>query len=394
MQLLSDAIERAVGGGSLIRRMFEAGIALRKEHGEDAVCDFSLGNPDLPPPPEVAEGMRALADGLDKPFSLGYMPNGGFAWARDALARHLSQEQGVPLTGDDVILTCGAAGGLNVFFKCVLNPGDEVLALAPCFVEYGAYVSNHGGVFKTVRTMPGTFEMDFAALDAAIGPGTRALIVNSPNNPTGQIYSREEMVSLAALLDAKSREYGRPIYLVADEPYRFLAYDGVEVPFLLPLYPYAVVASSFSKNLSLPGERVGYLALSPRMDGRQRLMDGLVYANRVLGFVNPPVVGQHLMLAALGSCVDPGIYKKRRDAMAGVLAGAGYEFQVPKGAFYFFPKAPGGDDVAFVARLMKHLVLAVPGSGFCGPGHFRLAFCVDENVILRAAEGLAKAARE
>ena len=394
MQILSDAIQKAVGGGSMIRQMFEAGIALKKEHGENAVCDFSLGNPDLPPPPAVATGMRALADSLDKPFSLGYMPNGGYAWARAALAGHLSKEQGVPLTGDDVILTCGAAGGLNVLFKCVLNPGDEVLALAPCFVEYGAYVANHGGVFKTVRTKPDTFEIDFAALEAAVGPKTRALIINSPNNPTGQVYTKQELVSLAALLEARSAEYGRPIYLVADEPYRFLAYDGIEVPSLLPLYPYAVVASSFSKNLSMPGERVGYLALSPRMQERQTLMNGLIYANRVLGFVNPPVVGQHLMMAALDVSVDVGIYKKRRDAMAQVLSSAGYEFQLPKGAFYFFPKAPGGDDVAFAAKLMKHLVLAVPGSGFYGPGHIRLAFCVDESVIHRAADGLKKAARE
>lgn len=391
MQVLSSAIEKAIGGGSLIRRMFEAGIALRREHGENAVCDFSLGNPDLPPPTEVAVAMRALADRLDRPFSLGYMPNGGFDWAREALAGHLSQEQGVPLTAEDVILTCGAAGGLNAFFKCVLDPGDEVLALAPCFVEYGAYVANHGGVFKTVPTRPEDFAIDFEALDAAIGPRTRALIINSPNNPTGQVYSREELVALAALLEARGKGPGRPIYLVADEPYRFLAYDGVEVPSLLPLYPYAVVASSFSKNLSLPGERVGYLALSPLMQDRQKLMGGLIYANRVLGFVNPPVVGQHLMVASLGSSVDAGIYARRRNAMAEVLTCAGYEFQMPKGAFYFFPKAPGGDDGAFAARLMKHLVLVVPGSAFYGPGHIRLAFCVDEEVIYRAAQGLEKA---
>lgn len=393
MKLLSDAIADSVGKGSMIRQMFEAGINLKKEHGENAVCDFSLGNPDLPPPGAVATGMRALADTLDQPFSLGYMPNGGFAWARAALAGHLSREQSAPLTGDDVILTCGAAGGLNALFKAVLNPGDEVLSLAPCFVEYGAYVSNHGGVFHTVPTTPDTFSIDFEALEAAIGPRTRALIINSPNNPTGQVYSREEMTALAALLEEKSRLARRAIFLVADEPYRFLAYDGVEVPGLLPLYPYTVVASSFSKNLSMPGERIGYLALSPRMEDRAQLMSGLVYANRVLGFVNPPVVGQHLMMAALDACVDASIYKRRRDAMAEVLTAAGYEFQLPKGAFYFFPKVPGGDDVAFAAKLLKHLVLVVPGSGFYGPGHIRLAFCVDESVIHRAADGLKKALR-
>ena len=391
MKLLSESMADNVNKGSMIRRMFEAGIAMKREYGEDAVCDFSLGNPDLPPPAAVAEGMRCLADRLDQPFSLGYMPNAGFDWARSALAAHVSKEQGVALTGDDVILTCGAAGGLNVFFKAVLNPGDEVLSLAPCFVEYGFYAGNYGGVFKTVPTRPETFAIDIDAVEAAITPKTRAIIINSPNNPTGQIYSREELVALAAVLENKSRTNGRPIYLIADEPYRFLAYDDVEVPSILPLYPYGVVASSFSKNLSLPGERVGYLALSPRMEDRAELMAGLILANRILGFVNPPIVGQHLMCAALDSPVDASVYRRRRDVMAEVLTGAGYEFQMPRGAFYFFPKAPGGDDVAFVDKLAKQRILAVPGSGFMGPGHFRMVFCVDEAVIRRAADGLKKA---
>lgn len=394
MRLISSAIATSMKSGSWIRRMFEAGIALKRQHGENAVFDFSLGNPDLPPPPVVAQGLRDLADKVDQPFSLGYMPNGGYPWARAALAEHLRKEQGVALTGDDVVLTCGAAGGLNSFFKSVLDPQDEVLALAPYFVEYGGYVSNHNGVFRTVPTRPDTFSLDVEAIAAAITPRTRAVIINSPNNPTGQVYSKDELVALAAVLEAASTKHGRPIFLVADEPYRFLAFDGVEVPSVLPLYRYAVVASSFSKNLSLPGERVGFIALSPLMEGRSELVDGLFLSNRILGFVNPPVVGQHLMRAALGTQVDASIYARRRDAMAKVLSDAGYEFLMPKGAFYFFPKAPGGDDVAFVNTLMKYLVLAVPGSGFGGPGHFRLTFCVDESVILRSAPGFAKAIAE
>lgn len=391
MHLLSASMADNVGKGSMIRRMFEAGIALKKQYGEDAVCDFSLGNPDLPPPPAVARGMRELAGQLDQPFALGYMPNAGLPRARAALAAHVTKEQGVALGQDDVILTCGAAGGLNVLFKAILNPGDEVLALVPCFVEYGFYVSNHGGIFRGVATRPETFAVDLNALAAAITPRTRALILNSPNNPTGQIYSRDELGMLCELLEEKSRIFGRPIFLAADEPYRFLAYDGVEVPSLLPMYRHAVVASSFSKNLSLPGERIGYLALSPLLEDREELMAGLVLANRILGFVNPPAVGQFLMLAALGSTVDVSIYQRRRDAMAEVLRDAGYEFFMPRGAFYFFPKAPVSDDSAFVERLAGELVLAVPGSGFAGPGHFRLAFCVDESVIYRAAPGLKKA---
>lgn len=391
MNLVSQRVAGQLQSGSWIRRMFEAGAALKKEYGEDAVFDFSLGNPDLPAPAAVGRGLRALAECAGNAFTFGYMPNAGFPWAREKLAEHLSQEQGLPLAGEDVLLTCGAAGGLNVIFRTVLDAGDEVLAIAPYFVEYGFYVGNHGGVLITVPA-DSNFSPDLAALEAAMTPRTRALIVNSPNNPTGTVYTREELSDLAALLSRKSAEYGRPIFLIADEPYRFLTYDGVAVPPVLPLYPYAIVASSFSKNLSLAGERIGYLALSPLLQGKSQLMAGLVLANRVLGFVNPPVVGQHIMAAALGAQVDAGVYARRRDLMAEVLRDAGYEFLLPKGAFYFFPKAPGGDDVAFVnGPLLREKILAVPGSGFAGPGHFRLAFCVDESVIRHAAPGLKKA---
>ena len=217
------------------------------------------------------------------------------------------------------------------------------------------------------------------------------MIINSPHNPTGTVYTREELEGLVSLLAKASERNGRPLYLIADEPYRFLAFDGVDVPSLLPMYPYAILASSFSKNLSLAGERLGYIALSPLFAERGQLMAGLTLANRILGFVNPPVVGQHLMAGALGSQVDVGVYARRRDLMAGILADAGYDFQLPKGAFYFFPKAPGGDDVAFVNKLLEQRILAVPGSGFGGPGHFRLAFCVEDEVIARSAEGFKRA---
>lgn len=371
--------------------MFEAGTLLKRQYGENAVCDFSLGNPDLPAPPAVARGLRALADAAGEPFAFGYMANGGFPWARKQLAEHLSVEQGVTLTSEDVILTCGAAGGLNAFFRTVLDPGEEVLTFAPYFVEYGFYVANHGGVFRTIPSLPDTFAPDAGALENAVTEKTRVLLINSPHNPTGVVYSREQLRALVDVLERQSRRYGRPIWLVADEPYRFLAYDGVEVPSVLPMYPYSATVSSFSKNLSLPGERLGYVAISPHMEERVELMAGLTLCNRILGFVNPPVVGQHLMAAALGSQVDVDVYAARRKAMAEVLEKAGYEFQKPAGAFYFFPKAPGGDDVAFVGRLQEQRVLAVPGSGFGCPGYFRLAFCVSEEVIRRAEPGFRKA---
>ena len=390
MSILASSVHEQMKSASWIRRMFEAGAVLKKQYGDDAVCDFSLGNPDLPPPAAVADGLKSMLERARDPFAFGYMPNGGTPWARKALAAHLSREQGISLSGSDLILTCGAAGALNVVCRTILDPGDIVLAIAPYFVEYGAYVANYGGKLRVAPSLPDVFTPDMEALENAVCAKTRALVVNSPNNPTGQVYGREEMQAICALLARKSAQYGRPILLVADEPYRFLTYDDVAVPPILPLYPYAVLVSSFSKNLSLAGERIGYLAASPLMPEREALINGCTLANRILGFVNPPAVGQHLMVAALGAQVDVSIYRRRRDLMAEVLAEAGYEFFMPRGAFYFFPKAPGGDDVAFVKRLLEEKVLAVPGSGFAGPGYFRLACCVDESVIRRALPGLKK----
>ncbi len=391
MGVLSEKFEGFIANSSVIRRMFEAGIELRKKYGADKVCDFSLGNPDLPPPHQVVDGLRELIDKAGQPFAFGYMPNAGFDWARDALAAHLSKEQGVSLSRGDIMLSCGAAGALNAFFKTVLNPGDEVICIAPYFVEYGFYVDNHGGVLRPVAANKQDFSLDLPAIEAAVNAKTRAIIINSPNNPTGQIYSREELTKLAAILDKKCAEFGRPIFIASDEPYRFLAYDGAVVPSVLTLYKYAVVLGSFAKNLSLPGERVGYLAVAPQIPDKDKLMAGAIMANRILGFVNPPVVGQYLMKHTLGHNVDLGIYAARRAAMAEVLTKAGYEFMMPRGAFYFFPKAPGGDDGAFIKRLTEELVLAVPGSGFGAPGHFRLAFCVSEDEIRRSAEGFKRA---
>ncbi|GFM32841.1 pyridoxal phosphate-dependent aminotransferase [Desulfovibrio subterraneus] len=393
MTLLSQQVSGFIENSSWIRKMFESGIALKKQYGADAVCDFSLGNPDVPAPALVGDILRDLADKCEEPFTFGYMPNGGFPWARQIIADLVKKEQGVEVSGDDCLISCGAAGAMNAFFRAVMEPGDEVVGVAPYFVEYGFYTSNHQVTFKPAKSKPDTFELDIDSIEAAMTPKTRGVIINSPNNPTGAVYTKEEITSLAALLDAKSREYGRPIFLISDEPYRFLAFDGVEVPSVLPLYDYAVVLSSFSKNLSLAGERVGYVCLSPRMPERGKLMAGLMLTNRILGFVNPPVIGQHLLKAALTAQVDAGIYAKRRDVMARVLTEAGYDFLMPKGAFYFFPKAPGGDDVAFCQRLMEEKVLAVPGTGFGGPGYFRLTFCVGEEVIERAAEGFRKANR-
>uniref|UniRef100_I2Q3W3 Aminotransferase n=1 Tax=Desulfovibrio sp. U5L TaxID=596152 RepID=I2Q3W3_9BACT len=391
MKLVTEQMEQYLSGGAWIRKIFEQGLELKKRYGEEAVCDFSLGNPDLPPPAVVGECLAELAGQADRPFAFGYMPNPGYPAVRAALAEHLSAEQGVAVTAADLLLTCGAAGGINVFFRAVLTPGDEVVCPSPYFVEYGFYAANHGATLVPAPTRPDTFDLDIAALEAAITPRTRVVMINSPNNPTGQVYGQETLKELAAMLTRQSAGRDRPIYLLADEPYRFLAYDGVAVPSVLPLYPYSLVIGSFSKNLSLPGERIGYVVVSPDMPGRERLVAGMVFANRIMGFVNAPAVGQALLLRALGHEVDRTVYERRRAAMARVLTEAGYEFFMPRGAFYFFPKSPDPDEVAFVERLAAERVLAVPGRGFGLPGYFRLAFCVDEAVIDRSAPGFARA---
>ena len=393
MHVLSPQIEGFIERSSWIRKMFETGRELKAKHGATNVFDFSLGNPDLPPPGDVGSALTRVAKDLDKPLALGYMPNAGYPHVREALAKHLSREQGTDLSAAHVLMTCGAAGGLNAFFRAVLEPGDQVVCPAPYFVEYGFYVSNFGGELRPVKSKPLTFDLDLAAIEGAITDRTRAVLVNSPNNPCGQIYSAQEMQALTDILVRRNEGRARPIFLVSDEPYRFLAYDGVTVPPLLPLYPYTIVVGSFSKSLSMAGERVGYLAANPAMPGVDELMNGVILTNRILGFVNAPALGQLLLGHALGHEVDIAVYDGRRKAMARVLEDAGIEFSMPKGAFYFFPKAPTGeDDSAFCRMLMDELVLGVPGTGFGYPGFFRLALCVGEDVIARSAEGFKRAA--
>jgi len=393
MQVISSEVSQIIQNASWIRRMFEAGIELKQKYGADQVCDFTLGNPDLPPVPEVARTLRKLADTDEQPLALGYMPNAGLSSTRQRLAEHLAREQQTPLTAQQVILTCGAAGGLNVLFRTVLEHGDEVICPSPYFVEYGFYVGNYGGKLVPVPSRLPGFALDLDAIEAAITNRTRVILFNSPNNPTGVVYDQDEMKGLAAVAARATARYGRPIYLASDEPYRFLAYDGATVPPILPLYEFAVAIGSFSKSLSLAGERIGYVAISPAMPQADQLIGGLILCNRTLGYVNAPVIGQRLVEAALGVTVDAGIYKKRRDAMAAILRDAGIEFALPQGAFYFFPKVPGrADDLEFCQLLLDERILAVPGRGFGLPGYFRLTYCMDEAIIRRAAQGFQKAA--
>jgi aspartate aminotransferase len=289
-------------------------------------------------------------------------------------------------------VTCGAAGGLNVVFRTVLERGDEIICPSPYFVEYGFYVGHYGGKLVPVACKLPDFSLDLDAIESAITAQTRVVLIDSPNNPTGVVYSESELKALAAILTRAGERFGRPIYLVSDEPYRFLTYDGTEVPPVLPLHEYSMAIGSFSKSLSMAGERIGYIAVNPAMPQGDQLIGGLIFCNRTLGYVNAPVIGQRLVEAALGATVDARIYERRRNAMAGILRDAGIEFFLPKGAFYFFPKVPGRvDDLEFCRLLLDERILAVPGRGFGLPGYFRLTYCMDEAVILRAAQGFKAA---
>ena len=392
MQVISTAIGNMIQNASWIRRMFEAGIELKQKYGADQVCDFTLGNPDLPPTREIGQALRRLADTVEQPLALGYMPNAGFPAVRQRLAEYLAREQQVPLTSQHVIATCGAAGALNVIFRTVLEAGDEVICPCPYFVEYEFYVGNFGGKLVPVPSRPPTFALDAGAIEAALTDRTRVVLIDSPNNPTGVVYGQAELEELAAVLRRANTGRQRPIYLVSDEPYRFLAYDGTQVPPILPLYEFSMVAGSFSKSLSLAGERIGYLAINPALPDGGHLMAGLIMCNRILGYVNAPAVGQRLVEAALGCTVRVATYQKRRDAMAGILRDAGIEFALPRGAFYFFPQVPGQvDDLQFCQLLQEERILAVPGRGFGLPGYFRLTYCMDEAIIRRAAQGFQRA---
>lgn len=391
MQIIAENVRRQMAGASWIRKMFEKGIELKKQLGADNVFDFSLGNPDIPPPAPLKDAMIRLADEVVRPMGVGYCPNAGYPPFRAALTEHLARQQEVALKPEHVIVTCGAAGALTSFFRAVLEPGDEVIVPAPYFVEYGSYCGHFGGVLKPVPTRRDDFQIDFDALAAAVTDKTRVVLFNSPNNPTGAVYSPETVTRLAAFVDALNASRKRAVFLVADEPYRFLAYDGVAVPPVLPLSRYALVMGSFSKNLSFAGERIGFIAMNPDMPEGALLSAALTMTVRTLGFVNAPILGQKLALALLSQEADRSIYERRRAKMCAVLDAAGLRYVKPQGAFYFFPEAPGGDDVAFVDALLAENILAVPGSGFGMKGYFRLSFSVEDRVIEGAAEGFRRA---
>ncbi len=381
-------IENIISKSSWIRKMFEEGARLKAEHGAKNVFDFSLGNPNVQPP----EKFRKVL--LDTVKSLGYgdhayMPNTGYPHVRKAVASYLSVEQEIPVTENEVIMTCGAAGALNIILKTLLDPEDEVVTPAPCFVEYGFYASNHGGVLKTVPANR-DFSLDMNAFSSAVTEKTKAVLINSPNNPTGQIYSKESLAELGRLLTEKGKKFGKTIYLLSDEPYRKIAYDGVKIPGIFTCYNETIIATSYSKDISIPGERIGFAAVNPAAKHRNALLGGMALANRILGFVNAPALMQRVVASMQGECVDISEYARKRELLCNGLAEYGYKFVKPPGAFYLFPETPIEDDVRFVRALQEELILVVPGSGFMGPGHFRIAFCVDDETIVNAMPGFKR----
>lgn len=390
---IANKIAGYISRSSWIRKMFEEGERLRLEFGADNIYDFTLGNPDIDPPEEFHTALRQLANN-PLPGMHRYMNNAGYPETRAAVARKLAIDSGLPVTADHVVMTCGAGGALNVVLKTILNPGEEVIILAPYFVEYKFYIDNHGGVPVEVWTNRESFRLDLAAIEAAITNKTRAIIINSPNNPTGVIYRAAELSALGDLVKRAQTRTGHQVYVISDEPYARLAYDNQHVPAIFPLIESSLIVTSHSKDLALPGERIGYIAANPRMSTTPQFIEGAVFCNRTLGFVNAPALMQRLVAGLQDISVDIATYQSKRDLFYDNLSRLGFSLVKPDGAFYLFPKSPIPDDVEFVKLAQKQHILLVPGSGFGAPGYFRIAYCVDTEMIRRSLPAWERLANE
>lgn len=389
---IAQKIESYLSASSWIRKMFEEGENLRKIHGPENVYDFTIGNPNVEPPESFNRELAQIANN-PQPGMHRYMSNAGYIETRQAVAEVLAEETGKPVTPEHIIMTCGAGGALNVVLKTLLNPGEEVIVLTPYFVEYRFYADNHGGQIKEVPTKQ-DFQLDIEAINAAIGPKTRAIIINSPNNPTGVIYPAETLTALGIVLEEKEKELGTNIYVISDEPYAKIVYDGFTVPKIFNHIKNSIVVTSHSKDLALPGERIGYIALNPDIKDAALIFDGLIFCNRTLGFVNAPALIQRLVTPLQRESVNIEEYKEKRDILYSHLTGLGFDVVKPQGAFYFFPRSPIEDDVEFVSRAKKYNLLLVPGSGFGKPGYFRLSYCIDIQIIRNSLPAFTKLANE
>lgn len=376
-QTVTAQMERA----SWIRRMFEIGLELRKERGAENVFDYTLGNPDVEPPEEVIDALRRVVS-ENRPRSHGYMPNAGFPEVRSAIAHHLTGRTGVEFSNEDVLMTTGAAGAINIVLKSILDPGDEVILLNPFFPEYRFYVENHGGRVVVVETDE-CFQPDVAAIAAALTPRTKALILNSPNNPTGAVYG-------AAVLQKLNEIIRDPVLVISDEPYRPLTFDGVQPPETVRLIERSVIAWSWSKAMAIAGERIGYLAIPPRLSEAAALRNACTFANRILGYINAPAVWQWVVAQVPDASVDVRLYQAKRDLLCGALNRMGYQAPRPQGAYYVFARTPIPDDVAFVQMLLAEGILAVPGSGFGRGGYMRLSLTIPQRDLERSLPGFER----
>ena len=382
--MISEKMQGYVNNSSAIRAMFEEGKKLASVYGAENVYDFSLGNPNVPAPAAVKEAALQVLNEEDPLMVHGYMSNSGYEDVREAIAASLNRRFGTGYDAGNLVMTVGAAGVMNVIFKTLLNPGDEVIAFAPYFGEYRAYVSNYDGVLKVVPPDTETFQPNLAAFEKLITEKTKAVIVNTPNNPTGVVYSAETLKRLADILEEKQKEWKTSIYLISDEPYRELVYGGVEVPWIPDFYRNTIVGYSFSKSLSLPGERIGYLVLPSEMDDSEAVKNAANVATRILGYVNAPSFFQRVVARCLEEKADIAYYDRNRETLYEGLKKAGLSCIKPEGAFYLFVKSPVEDEKAFCEKAKKQNLLMVPGSSFACPGYVRLAYCVSYEMIVRS----------
>jgi aspartate aminotransferase len=391
--MISINVKENLKSASLIRVMFEEGEKLRKIYGIENVYDFSLGNPDPEPPQKLKAVLKELVL-EDKPGMHGYMSNAGFPEVRAKIAEAINRDTAKKLTGENIIMTCGAGGALNVVLKTLLNPGEEVIVFTPYFGEYRFYIDNYHGKIVELSTKPDTFEPDLDLLEKSITPLTKAVIINSPNNPTGVVYGEKLLKEMAALLEKKEKDFNTVIYVISDEPYSKLVYDSVIIPQILNIFKNSILVNSFSKSHSLAGERIGYIAVNDSIEGLKDLLKGLVFCNRILGYVNAPALFQKVVSMALYDTVDPSIYEERRDILYKSLTEMGYSCVKPQGAFYLFPKTLIPDDMEFKDRALKHHLVIIPGSGFKCPGHFRISYCVSLETIKNSLSVFEALARE
>ena len=392
--MISEKMKPYVKNNSAIRMMFEEGNRLRAKYGADKVFDFSLGNPSVPAPDSVREAIIELVNTTDPTVLHGYMSNAGFEDVRQTIAESLNRRFDTKFSAKNLIMTVGAASGLNVILKTILNPGEEVIVFAPYFLEYGAYVRNYDGVLVEISPDTTTFQPNLAEFEQRITPKTRAVIVNTPHNPTGVVYSEETIKKLSAILEAKQKEFGTVIYLISDEPYRELAYDGVEVPYLTKYYDNTIVGYSFSKSLSLPGERIGYLVIPDEVADSEDLLSAANVATRILGFVNAPTLQQKVVEKCLDAKTDLSFYNRNREDLYNGLKECGFECIKPQGAFYLFVKSPVADEKEFCNAGKKYNILMVPGSSFACPGYVRLAYCVSHETIVNSLPKFKELAKE